>query len=256
MDQSSEDEELQRAIALSLGRISSSPTAPSRRAVEVVDLTEDSDGPDPGDFAVSRDILNSVVASTIQGQQNTLAVTSDNDKPEIPEQRDSLGGGSVFGIAGLDRKKMEEERLARLNKKRKLGSSSSEPLSGPSLQPKVSKTAAASSPGLASRQAATAPQRLEFPNGAIKQTWAFGQKRENDIKIEEVLQKSDLELAVLSSFQWNFEWLFRKFNTATTRFMLVIGAKDEEYVRETVVHGVREVRANSKRTERGNPKGF
>jgi hypothetical protein len=85
----------------------------------------------------------------------------------------------------------------------------------------------------------TGPEGLKFPNGVIKQTWALGQKREDDIKIEEVLQKSDLEFAVLSSFQWDFDWLFQKFNTTSTRFLLVIGAKEEEHVRETLIHGGR-----------------
>jgi hypothetical protein len=43
---------------------------------------------------------------------------------------------------------------------------------------------------------------LQYPDGVVKKTWAFGYDRNgDDIKIEEVLQKSDLEVAVLSSFQ-------------------------------------------------------
>jgi len=41
---------------------------------------------------------------------------------------------------------------------------------------------------------------LEYPRGAVKKTWAFGYPRENDIKIEEVLQKDKLKVAVLSAF--------------------------------------------------------
>jgi hypothetical protein len=53
---------------------------------------------------------------------------------------------------------------------------------------------------------------IHFPDGVVKKTWAFGCPRQNDIKIEEILQKDDLELAVLSAFQWNEEWIFRKLN--------------------------------------------
>lgn len=43
---------------------------------------------------------------------------------------------------------------------------------------------------------------IQYPDGTAKKTWAFGYDRKgDDIKIEEVLQSSDLELAVLSSFQ-------------------------------------------------------
>ena len=49
--------------------------------------------------------------------------------------------------------------------------------------------------------AATADQTgLRFPQGVVKRTWASGFPRTaDDISIEEVLQKADLELAVISS---------------------------------------------------------
>lgn len=54
---------------------------------------------------------------------------------------------------------------------------------------------------------------IQFPQGAVKKTWTYGCPRSpahDDIKLEEVLQKRDLELAVLSSFQWDVDWLFSK----------------------------------------------
>lgn len=43
---------------------------------------------------------------------------------------------------------------------------------------------------------------LKYPKGVVLKTWVYGSPRQgNDIKIEEVLQKDDLELAVLSAFQ-------------------------------------------------------
>ncbi len=43
---------------------------------------------------------------------------------------------------------------------------------------------------------------IQYLDGIVKKTWAFGyDRRGDDIKIEEVLQKNDLQLAVLSSYQ-------------------------------------------------------
>jgi hypothetical protein len=49
----------------------------------------------------------------------------------------------------------------------------------------------------------------------VKKTWAYGYPREDDIKIEEVFQKADLELAVLSAFQVEPEWVESKLNQTT-----------------------------------------
>jgi hypothetical protein len=63
-------------------------------------------------------------------------------------------------------------------------------------------TAAQEIPFIAKRPGAPIPSGIQYPNGVVKKTWAFGYDRQgDDIKIEEVLQKSDLELAVLSAFQ-------------------------------------------------------
>lgn len=65
----------------------------------------------------------------------------------------------------------------------------------------------------------------------MKKTWAFlNERKGDDIKIEEVLQKSDLELAVLSSFMWDMDWLFSKLDIRRTRFILIMQAKEEATV--------------------------
>ncbi|KAK3322337.1 tyrosyl-DNA phosphodiesterase-domain-containing protein [Apodospora peruviana] len=219
-------------------------------------------------------------------------------------------GGRLGGLlGGLDRKKMEEERLARLNKKRKASELTDDQQPGPgmvsdppptlpplqrkkldwpssttalssglssslfsssSLAVRSSAGAAASSgsSGIPSRQPACAspsnqanvkqPNKpitpptttaaatpamnsntnntntnnnsvvLAYPRGVVKKTWALGQPRlGDDIKIEEVLQRSKLELAVLSSFQWDGGWLVSKLDLARTRVILVAYAADE-----------------------------
>jgi hypothetical protein len=68
---------------------------------------------------------------------------------------------------------------------------------------------------------------LQYPNGAIKRTWSLYHERNNDIKIEEVLQKDKLKIAVLSSYLWDLDWLFTKINQSTTKVILVMGVETE-----------------------------
>lgn len=70
---------------------------------------------------------------------------------------------------------------------------------------------------------------IQFPTGVVKKTWAYGYPREDDIKIEEVFQKADLELAVLSAFQVEPEWVESKLNQ-TTKIIWVLQAKNEQEV--------------------------
>lgn len=71
---------------------------------------------------------------------------------------------------------------------------------------------------------------IQYPKGVIKKTWAFGFPRENDIKIEEVLQKNDLDLAVLSAFQWDDEWIASKIDMNNTKLVCVVQSQDETHV--------------------------
>ncbi|GAA86314.1 tyrosyl-DNA phosphodiesterase domain protein [Aspergillus luchuensis IFO 4308] len=140
------------------------------------------------------------------------------DSPSVKEVEEKTNGpepAKPMGIFGLDRKQMEQERLARLAK-RKAEDTSSIDL----RETKHSKIDLALKP--------TVQPTVATKEGIVKKTWAFGCPRQgDDIKIEEVLQKSDLELAVLSSFMWEMDWLFSKFNVESTRFIMVMQAEDE-----------------------------
>lgn len=203
-----DDEELRQAIALSLAEQetdSNSTKGPSQSAqmptrhIDVVDLLSDDDSQRP-------------------------------QKEPTTGPSYSLGSGKS-SLLGLNRKEMEEERLAR---KRKAS------ISPPPLRKvaKLSTPAAAmakpSSPVIA---AASTVTPLQFPNGTVKKTWALGHPRDEDIKIEEVLQRADLTLAVLSSFQWDVEWLLGKINAPSTKMIFVMQAKElatkHQYERET-----------------------
>jgi Tyrosyl-DNA phosphodiesterase len=71
---------------------------------------------------------------------------------------------------------------------------------------------------------------IQFPDGIVKKTWVYGCPRQDDIKIEEVFQKDDLELAVLSSFLWDDEWTLSKLNLQKTKVICVVQAQREEQV--------------------------
>lgn len=130
---------------------------------------------------------------------------------------------------------MEQERLAR---KRKA------PISPPPIR-KVARHSQAVSgkpvidtPSNDHSKPAVEPSKLVFSNGTVRKTWAYGHPRQgDDIKLEEVLQKNDLSHAVLSSFQWDVNWLLRKINTKSTQIVFVMQAETEEtkaqYRRET-----------------------
>lgn len=172
---------------------------------------------------------------------------------------------STSGILGLNRKQMEGERLARLakldastgagrdqpkateeSKKRKAAALSPETRdernvkakAAPSLQ--VFKAVASSivnhhpsnvSSNGQSISSGSFGSGMQYPNGTVKKTWAYGFPRDgNDIKIEEVLQKDDLELAVLSAFQIDSDWIMSKLNEKT-KVVWVLQAKSEAEVR-------------------------
>jgi hypothetical protein len=71
---------------------------------------------------------------------------------------------------------------------------------------------------------------IQYPDGVIKKTWVHGYPRQgDDIKIEEVLQKDDLELAVLSSYLIDPAWVETKLDSKT-RVIWVLQEKDEAEV--------------------------
>lgn len=76
----------------------------------------------------------------------------------------------------------------------------------------------------------------QWPSGAVKKTHLAGFPRVGtEITIEEVIQREDLELGVFSSFLWDMEWFFRKLNTTSSRFILMMQANDQETVRLTIL---------------------
>ncbi|KAF4546315.1 Phospholipase d nuclease [Lasiodiplodia theobromae] len=87
----------------------------------------------------------------------------------------------------------------------------------------------ANRPGPASSRRITEPQYLD---GAVKRTWSLGYPRDNDIKIEEVLQKADLDHLLVSSFNFDTEWWSTKIDSKVTKQTWIVGSSNEEVAAE------------------------
>ncbi|KAK9326317.1 tyrosyl-DNA phosphodiesterase-domain-containing protein [Lipomyces orientalis] len=71
--------------------------------------------------------------------------------------------------------------------------------------------------------------QLPYPRGIVKKTAVTGYPRKgDDITIEEVLQPAKLRAAVLSAFQWHYEWILDKVFLGRTQLVLVVPAKGHE----------------------------
>lgn len=281
------DPELRAAIEASLkdanGAESNSKSTPEKRNQRVVDLTGESDDEVTEVFPKSNETVGSETDEDEEGDGDLkraieMSIQStkkdDDDLVELPnhpkgEEHSSLASkppsndtptqkpevAQPMGLLGLDRKMMEEQRLARLAKRK-----ASDPSALEEPGPKHLKTGdplkdISSAEGTKGTTAAyqsipqsTGPNNydqvktekqvppsnkpgIQFPNGAVKKTWAFSCPRNgDDIKIEEVFQQSDLKLAVLSSFMWDTEWLFSKLDVSRIRFLLIMQAKEENTV--------------------------
>ncbi|KAH8683045.1 tyrosyl-DNA phosphodiesterase-domain-containing protein [Tricladium varicosporioides] len=191
---------------------------------------------EPSDISESKGKMSSSAIGTMV--YNNAESTKDSTPP-------------TQGILGLlNRKQMEEERLARasrmgiqngketvisINTKRK-ASTSPQRLAGrdgrqtiakPSRSLPETQSSGKASPEIFSHKTHQGASGVQYPNGVVKKTWAFGYPRTNeDIKIEEVLQKDDLELAVLSSFQVDHAWVASKLDPET-KVIWVLQAKDQ-----------------------------
>lgn len=173
--------------------------------------------------------LRYAIALSLQDQEDKRKPAAETAKPE--ETQSETQQTSPFGLLALDRKKMEEERLKRLAAKRPRASSDQDDDVGEVPPPKKVATKTPAGKGPVAGVGASSRGSLWFPDGAVKRTWAYGYPRTgDDIKIEEVLQKDQLELAVLSSFQWDDEWLLSKIDTRKTKLLLVAFARDEAQV--------------------------
>ncbi|KAK8035676.1 tyrosyl-DNA phosphodiesterase domain-containing protein [Apiospora rasikravindrae] len=191
-------------------------------------------------------------------------------KPSSPAAQQQAAQPAQSGLAalGLDRKKMEEERLARLGKRKApdseqdsqdrnrrpktVSASPWEQLqhttatalvegafrASPSTGAPLSTSQGRPSPSMPMPTPTPLPlppptRGLRWPKGVVKKTWAAGFPPAGDqVKIDEILQKDQLQLAIISSFQWDDEWMLSKINVSRTKLMCIAYASSEQQRKE------------------------
>ncbi|EEP78247.1 predicted protein [Uncinocarpus reesii 1704] len=212
VDSSDEDDAaLQAALAASLRDLTASSTSLSPKGPEFIDLTADSDSSPPttarnapvpespdddGDDDDDDDDdaeLRAAIALSLQGEPSVLNPRhhlEEDIQPQHPVM--AKNNANTFNLLGIDRKKLEEERLSRVAKKRKAEEASS---AQPSKLQVKKDGQAPNDPSAGSSKESydaalntlppAASSTFRFPQGAVRKTWALGRRRENDIKFQE-----------------------------------------------------------------------
>ena len=131
MSGTEDDEDLNRAIALSLGQ---NFPIPSGRDTQIVDLTSDDEDDDLGAFVSAKHVISTTPNFRDQNSKSIhiaeaclRPVVSTKDYPVVPEDFGSSSNANKneplmhrstlasSAFCGLNRKKMEEERLLRIS---------------------------------------------------------------------------------------------------------------------------------------------
>jgi hypothetical protein len=196
----SDDEDLKLAMAMSLQEVSPQATRDTTTGVEneSINLTSNSD--DDEDEDLRRAIALSIQESGNNDVQQSSATTV--PKAEAVDK--------TSGFMGMDRKAMEQERLARLGKRKR--EASPERPSKQVARPPTSKVASHGTP-------------LQYPKGAIKRTFASKYPRTDDITIDELLEASKVNIAVISSFQYDSGWLYEKLDPLKVKQIWLMNGK-------------------------------
>lgn len=257
-DDSESDLELARAIALSLAEDN------SNAGNQVIELSSD-ESDDDGDLA--RAIALSLKQPCSATKSNATKASSDEDddddlnrtpkyrprketeaegkgsRSEVPNEPSDLPQTRVVlplqssetpGLHTWDRKADEEARLARLAAKRKALDSKQES-QGRESKSRTRQTSQSVRDTQIRATQCPKLKRLWCPRGVVKKTFVQGLPRtDDDISIDEIFQKDELELAVLSSFQWDERWMFTKIDPKKTQVCLVAFANSEKQVRITI----------------------
>ncbi|UKZ53543.1 hypothetical protein TrVGV298_007336 [Trichoderma virens] len=220
-DDADDDEALRYAIALSL--------QDGRQSPVVIDDSDDDDEATASSARSTQQTQSQMQTQTTQASSQSQAQSSQSQHQ------------SQFGALMLDRKAMEQERLNRLAKRQRPPSDDDDDdvveipppkkqaMTAPEPKSKTtSELKKSTSVPMSISSSASSSLPLQYPNGTVKRTWSRGCARTGEeITIEEVFQKDQLELAVLSSFQWDEEWMMSKLDIRRTKILLLAFAKDE-----------------------------
>jgi hypothetical protein len=232
-----EDADLKLALALSLQHSPAKTSSHAATSNETVDLTSDTE--DENDDMRRAIAMSLREAGASVSPMRTPVVKS--SVPAIPSSRHMATSGvpsrpashttsptkpdGLAGIFAIDRKAMEQERLARHGKRKRDPSPDQPSKQLASIQPRSPRD-----------------KTLPYPKGAIKRTFATKFPRTDDITIDEVLQADSIHTAVISSFMWDAEWLNKKLNPLKVKQIWLMNAKGQDvqqrWVREMEENGV------------------
>lgn len=216
MASSDHDDDLKLALALSMQQ------SPARGSAEdTIDLTSDNEAEDDGDD-MRRAIALSLQAARRSNSPKVASISKHVPEQAMPYSPTTITQTRPFAMAGIDRKAMEAERLARLGKRKRERS--------PDLSSKQTADVRATQTTKSSQSKPALPHNeiLQYPKGAIKRTFAKGYPRTDDITIDEVLQANTLNIAVISSFMWDAEWLNKKLSPITVKQIWIMNAKGQD----------------------------
>src|SRR4051812_1653620 len=182
----------------------------------LIDLTGHSDATASPDASDDEDLRHAIALSLEVPETIPKSVAEESMSIGNAPLQPQANPNTLNGILSFDPKKQEQERLARLKRKRdrtvpppplaRQSMSAGKRLTegvGVSTNINILPFPACSSPAVAGNHALSTsvtstlpPSALHYPKGVVKQTWAFGHQRTgSDIKIEEVLQSSTLQTA-------------------------------------------------------------
>jgi hypothetical protein len=203
-------------LASKAARVALSQNQRAKEMSSHIDLTQESDGED-------EDLKRAIALS--------LEEANINQSPAQPIENGSLkqvkSSGSMMGI---DRKQMEQERLARLKRKRGDEAISPPPLrrtKSPPVSQAVGPSTTRSSAATTTSTSNYNKPTLEFPNGKILRTWVSSHPdSQRSITFPQLIDAPNLQSALMSSFIFDFDWLFPHFRTNQTKFLLVLHAHD------------------------------
>ncbi|KAL5114007.1 hypothetical protein ACEQ8H_008112 [Pleosporales sp. CAS-2024a] len=226
-----EDADLRLAIALSLQK--SSPAASTEQAATSATVHLTSDTEDEDDDMRRAIALSLKEASRPSSPSMSLLHTKAYSIPRPSADTGTQAAAKSLpceqpqislGIRGMNRKLMEQERLARLGKRKRALSpdQSSKKITGTTAEMIKDTQMSRSSSSIAK------DPNLQYPTGVIKRTFATKFPRTDDITIDEVLQADSVDMAVISSFMWDAEWVMKKLNPLHVKQMWIMHAKGQD----------------------------
>jgi hypothetical protein len=222
-----DDENLKLALALSMQQSPNPASSSSNTKNGAIDLTSDTEDED--------DDMCRAIALSLEGVQKASSPKRHALGKALPTRAISQAASpnrtstqivplavepsQPLGLFGMDRKAMEEERLARLGKRKRDPSPD---------QPSKQIANKKSSQGNQAKSVKFNASSVQYPKGAIKRTAATKYSRTDDITIDEVLQADSVNIAVISSFMWDSEWLQRKLNPLKVKQIWIMNAKGQD----------------------------